>query len=83
VTKRTINKRVLELIFHSHSHNYIKTSNAQVWRGSAIVAIATWILVFGYGLDFLFGMIALERDTLPWLAIGFNISFRNYSICQG
>jgi hypothetical protein len=53
VTKSTINKRALELICHSHSHNCIKTSGAQVWRGSAVAATTTRILVFGYGLDFL------------------------------
>jgi hypothetical protein len=91
VKKSTINKRALELICHSHSHNCIKTSGAQVWRGSAVVATATRILVFGYGLDFLiwlwlgisFGMLPLERDTLPWLAIGFNIDFQNYFVYQG
>jgi hypothetical protein len=83
VTKSTINNRALEIIFQSHSHNCIKTSGAQVWRGSATAATATGILVFGYGLDFMFGMLNLERDTLPWLAIGFNIFFWNYSIFQG
>ena len=37
----------------------------------------------GYGLDFLLGMLALERGTLPWLAIGSRVCFQNYSICQG
>jgi hypothetical protein len=71
VTKRTINKRALELICHSHSHNCIKTSGAQVWRGSATAATAIGILVFGYGLDSLLGVLALERCMLPWLAIGY------------
>jgi hypothetical protein len=83
VKKSTINKRVLELIFHSHSHNCINTSGAQVWRGSAVAATAIGILVFGYGLDFLFGMLALERDMLHWLAIVFKMCFKNYVICQG
>jgi hypothetical protein len=51
--------------------------------GEGVAATATGILVFGYGLEFMFGMLALERDTLPWLAIGFRICFQNYSICQG
>ena len=85
MTKSTINKKALEIICHSHSHNCIKTSSAQVWRGSAVPATAstTGILVFGYGLEFLLGMLGLERDTLPWLAIGFKICFKNYFVCQG
>jgi hypothetical protein len=65
VTKSTINKRALELICQSHSHNCIKTSSAQVWRGSAAAATTTGILVFGYGLDSLLGALALERCMLP------------------
>ena len=58
-----------------------KTSGAQVWRGSVVAAATTSIFAFGwtffgYGLDFLLdlwlfvlGALALEKGTLPWLAI--------------
>jgi hypothetical protein len=39
--------------------------------------------LLGYGLDSLLGMLALERDMLSWLAIGFKVCFQNYSVCQG
>jgi hypothetical protein len=68
---------VLELICHSHFHNYIRTSGAQVWRGSATSTVATGILDFGwtwslgYGLDFpisfwlfLLGALPLEKCAL-------------------
>ena len=59
------------------SHNCIRTSGAQVWRGSAVAAAATGILVLvglslGYGLDFLLsfwlfllGVLPLEKYVLP------------------
>jgi hypothetical protein len=40
-------------------------------------------LVFGYGLDFLIGTLALERGTLPRLVIGSSDCFRNYFAYQG
>jgi hypothetical protein len=74
---------VIELICHSHSHNCIRTSGAQVWRGTAAAVAATGILDFGwtwslgYGLDFLLGFwlfllgaLPLEKGVLPWLVIG-------------
>jgi hypothetical protein len=42
-----------------------------------LLAVVTWSLV--YGLDFLLGALALERGTLPWLAIGSSVCFQNYS----
>ena len=39
-------------------------------------------MVFDYGLDFLLGTLALERGTLPWLAIGSSDLFRNYYVYQ-
>jgi hypothetical protein len=69
------------------------------WRGSAAATTATGILAFGYGwtfylvmiwtfclgygLDSLLGTLALERDMLSWLAIGFKFCFRNYFVYQG
>jgi hypothetical protein len=61
-----------------------KTSGVQVWRGTvgAVVAIATgiWFWIghsLSYGLDFLLdlwlfflGVLALDKGSLPWLAIG-------------
>jgi hypothetical protein len=70
VTKSTINKRALEFIFHSHSHNCIKTSSVQVWRGSAATTTATGILVFGYGLDF-----------VPWLWFGLCALVMVWTLC--
>ena len=58
-----------------------KTSGVQVWRGSATATAAAgilsfgWTLSLGYGLDSLLGMLALERGTLPWLAIGSRVFF--------
>jgi hypothetical protein len=65
-----------------------KTGGAQVWRGVAAATVASGISVdleflFGYGLDFLPGKLALERGTLPWLAIGSRVCFQNYSLSQG
>jgi hypothetical protein len=60
MTKRNINKRVLELIFHSHSHNSHKLVVCKFWRGSAVAATATRILAFGYGLE-----------IMTWLWFGF------------
>jgi hypothetical protein len=52
-----------------------------------MVGLSTWLWFglscLGYGLDSLLGMLALERDTLSWLAIGFKVFFQNYSVCQG
>jgi hypothetical protein len=48
-----------------------KFSCAQVWRVVTVAATTTCIfsfslgLSFGYGLDFLLGMLTLESDTLP------------------
>jgi hypothetical protein len=39
----------------------------QAW--SADATTATRILVFGYGLDSLLGVLDLERSMLPWLEI--------------
>ena len=49
----------------THSHEFIRTSDAHDWRRVVIVAVVTWSLV--YGLDFLLGTLALERSTLSWL----------------
>jgi hypothetical protein len=35
-----------------------------------------WTFCFGYGLDSLLGTLALERGTLPWLAIGSRVCFQ-------
>jgi hypothetical protein len=98
VTKSTINKRVLELICHSHSHNYIRLVVRKFGEGVhlKLLQLGFWLLVMvglsiwlwlefllGYGLDSLPGMLALERDTPYWLAIGFKVCFQNYSVCQG
>ena len=40
-------------------------------------------LVFGYGLDYMIGTLALERGMLPWLAIGSSDCFQTYSVYQG
>ena len=45
MTKRTINKRALELICHTHSHNCIRTSGAHDWRRVADAVVVTWSLV--------------------------------------
>jgi hypothetical protein len=66
---------------HTLTHNLISTSDAHGWRRATVVAVVTWSLA--YGLVSLFGALALERGTLPWLAIGFSGCFQNYSICQG
>jgi hypothetical protein len=72
-----------------------KTSGVQVWRGSAVATTATRILAFGwtfylvmvwtfcldYGLNSFLGTLALERDTISWLAIGFKVCFQNYFVC--
>jgi hypothetical protein len=59
MTKSTINKRALELICHSHSHNSHKLVVQKFWRGSATTTTATGIFSFGYFLD-----------SLPWLWFG-------------
>jgi hypothetical protein len=85
MTKNTINKRALELIFHSHSHISHRLVVHNFWRGSAAATTPTrilaigygwnfylvmvWNFCLGYGLDSLLGMLALEKDALPWLAI--------------
>ena len=67
MTWKTINKGNLS----SFAYTPQKSSGAQVWRGVAAAATATEILQFwlglslGYGLDFLPGMLALERGMLP------------------
>jgi hypothetical protein len=40
-------------------------------------------LSLGYGLDFLLGMLALERGILTCLDIGSRVFFQNYYLCQG
>ena len=53
---------------HSQLH---KTSGAQVWRGSAVVAIATGILAFGWtwslglGLEYFLGFWLFLLGALP------------------
>jgi hypothetical protein len=54
--KRTINKRALEPICHSHFHNSHRLVVRKFWRGSATATTATGIFSFGYGLEF-----------MPWL----------------
>ena len=62
----------------------LKTSGAQVSRGiAAATGIFDFGLSLGYGLEFLLGTLALERGTLPLLAIGSRVFFPNYSLCQG
>ena len=36
---------MLELIFHTHSRNCIRTSGVHDWRRVAVVAVVTWYLV--------------------------------------
>jgi hypothetical protein len=51
-----------------------------------LLQLAFWFwlgLSLGYGLEFLLGMLALERGMLPWLAIGSRVFFHNYSLYQG
>jgi hypothetical protein len=82
VTKSTINKRALELICHSYSHDCIRLVVRKFGDGVQLqlLQLRFWLLVglsLGYGLDFLLGLwlfllgpLALEKGALPWLAIG-------------
>jgi hypothetical protein len=82
VTKSTINKRALEIICHSYSHNCIRLVVHKFGEGVQLqlLQLGFWLLVglcLGYGLDFLLGLwlfllgaLALEKDVLSWLAIG-------------
>ena len=38
--------------------------------------VMVWTFFLGYGLDSLFGTLALERSTLLWLAIGSRVASR-------
>jgi hypothetical protein len=60
---------VLELICHTHSNNFIRTSGAHDKRRVATAAMVTWSSVmvgisYWLWLDFLLGTLALERGTL-------------------
>jgi hypothetical protein len=83
MTKITINKSALEIICHSHSHSSHRLVVRNFWRGSAAATTTTQIFYFGYGLDYVLVTLALERDTLSWLATSFKVFFRNYYVCQG
>jgi hypothetical protein len=89
VSWNTINKRALELICHSHSHNCIRPvmhkfkEDLQLPLLQLEFSVLAWTISLGYGLDFLLGKLALERGTPPWLAIGSRVCFQNYSLCQG
>jgi hypothetical protein len=54
-----MNKRALEIICHTHSHNCIRTSGAHDWRRNAAAAIMTWSLVMvGLSAWLWFGLFA-------------------------
>jgi hypothetical protein len=61
VTNSTINKRALELICHSYSHNCIRLVVRKFGEGVQVqlLQLGFWLLVglsLGYGLDFLLGL---------------------------
>jgi hypothetical protein len=76
---------VLELIFHSHSHNCIRTSGAQVWRGSAVatvtigILVMVWTFYLVYWLFFL-GALPLEKGAIAlvgyWSASYFSVKVK-------
>jgi hypothetical protein len=74
--------------FDTHSSHLQKFSCAQVWRVVAAATTATCVFIFslglsfGYGLDFMLGMLTLESDTLPLLVIGTRVFFHNYSLSR-
>jgi hypothetical protein len=80
---------VPKLIWTHTTCKCINLLSPQVWRVAAVATTATCIFSFrlrlslGYGLYFLLGTLALDSGTLPWLAIGSNVCFQNYSLCQG
>jgi hypothetical protein len=68
VSWSTINKRELELICLSHSHNYIRPMVHKFGEELQLpqLTFRFWLgLSLGYGLDFQLGTLALERGTLP------------------
>jgi hypothetical protein len=62
---------MLELIWTHTTHNFKNLVSAQVWRVAVAATTATSIFGFrlglslGYGLKFMFGMLALESGMLP------------------
>ena len=90
MTKRTINKRVLELICHSHSHNCIRLVVHKFGEGVQLqlLQLVFWLLVglfLGHGLEFLLGLwlfllgaLALEKEryVISWLYVVSGIASR-------
>jgi hypothetical protein len=69
MTKRTVNKRELDLIFHSHSHNSHRLVFRKFWRGSAVATTTTRILDL------------VMVGIYTWLCFGFSSLFMVWILC--